>query len=71
MIRDLRTNPASREALVAILEEELATQDETYESKNSWYSMFAAGLLDTDVTDWLHLRLSQPGRADNAELVGV
>lgn len=71
VIRDLRTNPASREDLVAILEEELATQDEAYESKNSWYSMFAAGLLDADVIDWLYLRLSQPGRADNAELVGV
>lgn len=68
VIRDLRQNPVTREALIAILEEELNTVDAARESKNNWDSIFLAGLLDDPVVDWLFQRLSNPGRIPNSAL---
>lgn len=64
-----RRNPESRAALFDILEAELERLDEHHESLNSWDSVFAAGLLDDDVVDWLFSKFSAPGRAPGQALI--
>lgn len=69
IVRVLRTNPATRADLVAILEEERGIVDEALGSRNNWQSIFLGGLLDDDVVDWLFAAFHQPGRGPNGPLV--
>lgn len=71
VIRPLKTNPATRAALVDLLEEERQDIDESTGSKNSWGSMLISGLLEDNVVDWLFAALSATGRASNGPLVHI
>ena len=64
-----RRDPVSRAELVEILEAELERIDDHHESLNSWDSIFAVGLLDEAVVDWLFSKFSAPGRAAGEPLV--
>ena len=71
VIRSLKMNPATRSALINLLEEERQDIDESTGSKNSWGSMLLSGLLDNAVVDWLFDALSAPGRDPNGPLVSI
>lgn len=71
VIRALKANPATRAALVDLLEEERRDIDESTGSKNSWCSMLLSGLLEDNVVDWLFAALSAPGRASNGPLIHI
>jgi 5-methylcytosine-specific restriction endonuclease McrA len=67
-IRALERIPRNVPHLREILNRELEMVDEENRGRNSWDSVFVAGLLDVDVTRWLFERLTAPGRAPNDPL---
>ncbi|AKC86305.1 hypothetical protein WQ53_05470 [Pseudoxanthomonas suwonensis] len=52
-----------------LLEAELDRQDDSYESRNNWQSMFVAGLLDPPILQWLFAHLTRPGRHPDEPLI--
>lgn len=66
---ELRDDPPTKAALREILERELDRSDRFYDSKNSWHSIFMAGLLDEPVVDWLFAAFGRPGRGPDGPLV--
>ncbi|RMT18818.1 putative phage-related protein [Pseudomonas amygdali pv. mori] len=70
VIRALNVNPTSHAALQDVLQNEIETLDDAHDSKNNWYSMFVAGLLEPPVLAWLFQQLNTPGRLPNGPLPG-
>ncbi|MGC4008893.1 MAG: hypothetical protein QM805_07880 [Pseudomonas sp.] len=69
IIRAFKENPESHEELQEVLTEELELLDDTHQSKNNWNSIFVAGLLDKNVSDWLFQQMYIPNRLPNGPLV--
>lgn len=71
VIRALAQPVLNAQSLEAVLREELDLLDDLHRGKNSWNSIFVAGLLDPSVRVWLFERLTEPGRAADAPLIGL
>jgi hypothetical protein len=69
IVRALKRNPQSAQALKLTLEEELALLDDLYRGKNTWYSIFVAGLLHPEVLLWIFSQMHSPGRAADGPLI--
>ncbi|WP_334109249.1 hypothetical protein [Methylobacillus sp.] len=68
VVRELKHNPPTVDALREILVEELALLDDAHKGKNNWNSIFVAGLLETGVTNWLFQQFDMPGRLPDTPL---
>ncbi|CAN5443215.1 hypothetical protein BH10PSE12_BH10PSE12_23550 [soil metagenome] len=66
---DLRFDPVTLADLIGILERELERLDGFHSSKNNRNSVFAAGLLDAHVVEWLFERFTRPGPVPDATLL--
>jgi hypothetical protein len=69
VIRELKDNPGSPEALLLVLRSELSRLDDFHGGKNNWNSMFVAGLIVPDVASWIFSRLTTPGRLADGPLI--
>ncbi|CAD7713581.1 hypothetical protein LMG31884_06800 [Xanthomonas hydrangeae] len=65
IIRDLKITPHSHGSLIQILERELATLDDSYESLNNWSSIFVGGLLAPHTSAWLFQQMTRSGRGND------
>lgn len=61
--------PTTEQSVIDAINEHLADRDWEHDSPNNWESMFAHGLLDPAVTNWLYQRLSAVGRGVNDPVV--
>lgn len=69
-IADLRrSNPSTRDELVASIEVERGIRDRSLRSLNNWQSVFVNGLLDDHVIDWIFAALTAPGRVVGGPLM--
>jgi len=69
VVHNLKRNPTDRDNLVALIEDDRDTADNSRDGKNNWDSVMLSGLLDDDVIDWLLAKLLRPGRAPNSALL--
>ena len=69
VVRALKHNPPTHEALREILDEELEMLDDTHQGKNNWNSIFVSGLLDPLVSQWIFQQMNANGRLPNAPLI--
>lgn len=70
LIRDLRRTPGTHLELKQVLEAELATLDDSYDSYNNWSSIFVMGLLQPHTLQWLFEKMTRPGRMPDGSLRG-
>lgn len=69
VVRDLKRNPPTIDALKHVLEEELELLDDAHQGKNNWNSIFIAGLLEPEAMNWLFQQFNAPGRLPDAPLI--
>jgi hypothetical protein len=62
IVSHLNFIPATQQEVHDALNEHLLDMDYEHGSKNNWRSMFASGLLKPQVSAWLFVNLSAPGR---------
>lgn len=68
-VRELARNPPTLVALKKTLENELELLDDVHQGKNNWNSIFVAGLLAPDVTNWLFQQFHAQGRLPDKPLI--
>jgi hypothetical protein len=69
VVRALEQNPQNIAELKKILNAELNLLDDLHDGKNNWNSVFVAGLLDQNVSNWLFRQMSTLGRLPDAPLI--
>ncbi|KVD99251.1 hypothetical protein WI91_27300 [Burkholderia vietnamiensis] len=68
VIRELARIPSSLGALHQTFVTELELVDEAFGGRNNWNSVFLAGLLEPNITQWLFDRLTAEGRSPDDPL---
>jgi len=69
VIRGLKKNPATRQALSRVLSEELAMLDDIHQGKNNWNSIFVSGLSVPSVRNWIFTKMTSLVRNPDGPLV--